>query len=253
FGRDLAYHYPTCDLLITAASYEVYRLNLNQGRFLNPISTDATSGVNVCAINPAHQLFGFGTQDGVVEFWDPRSRSRVGLLAPSFPVEESNEQGFQVTAMSYRNDGLSLAVGTSSGHILLYDLRSSSPWLVKDHQYGDGGRGKVISADCKIMKIWDRENAKLISNPFAYTEYREKVIKEKLEAKRESRIRATKQLPKVNKDLANRLLRSSEKKKKGAQEATTLLQDKRFIELFTNPEYEVDKNTTEYQLSHPTE
>ncbi|CAG8680784.1 10768_t:CDS:10, partial [Cetraspora pellucida] len=375
FGRDLAYHYPTCDLLITAASYEVYRLNLNQGRFLNPISTDATSGVNVCIINPAHQLFGFGTQDGVVEFWDPRSRSRVGLLAPSSPVEDSNEQGFQVTAMAYRHDGLSLAVGTSTGHILLYDLRSSSPWLVKDHQYGypiktinwydnatgDGGRGKVISADCKIMKIWDRENgahftsvepntdindvcvvpdsglifmanegiqigayyvpslgpaprwcsfldnlteemeenpqpniyddykfvtrkelsnlgmdhligtnvmkpymhgffvdlrlyeqAKLISNPFAYAEYREKVIKEKLEAKRESRIRATKQLPKVNKDLANRLLHSSEKKKKGGQDATNLLQDKRFIELFTNPEYEVDKNTTEYQMSHPT-
>ncbi|KAF0427259.1 WD40 repeat-like protein [Gigaspora margarita] len=375
FGRDLAYHYPTCDLLITAASYEVYRLNLNQGRFLNPISTDATSGVNVCVINPAHQLFGFGTQDGVVEFWDPRSRSRVGLLAPSFPVDESNVQEFQITTMSYRNDGLSLAVGTSTGHILLYDLRSSSPWLVKDHQYGypiksinwydnttgDGGRGKVISADSKIMKIWDRENganftsvepntdindvcvvpdsglifianegiqigayyipslgpaprwcsfldnlteemeenpqpniyddykfvtrkelsslgmdhligtnvmkpymhgffvdlrlyeqAKLISNPFAYAEYRERVIKEKLEAKRESRIRATKKLPKVNKELASRLLHSPEKKKKGIQGTSNLLQDERFIELFTNPEYEVDKNSTAYQLSHPS-
>ncbi|CAG8533303.1 12830_t:CDS:10 [Dentiscutata erythropus] len=375
FGRDLAYHYPTCDLLITAASYEVYRLNLNQGRFLNPISTDATSGVNVCVINPAHQLFGFGTQDGVVEFWDPRSRSRVGLLSPSFPIDESNVQEFQITAMSYRNDGLSLAVGTSTGHILLYDLRNSSPWLVKDHQYGypikninwydnttgDGGRGKVISADSKIMKIWDRENganftsvepntdindvcivpdsglifianegiqigayyipslgpaprwcsfldnlteemeenpqpniyddykfvtrkelsslgmdhligtnvmkpymhgffvdlrlyeqAKLISNPFAYAEYRERVIKEKLEAKRESRIRVTKKLPKVNKELASRLLHSSDKKKKGSQGMTNILQDERFTELFTNPEYEVDKDSIAYQLTHPS-
>ncbi|CAG8567946.1 5247_t:CDS:10 [Gigaspora rosea] len=355
FGRDLAYHYPTCDLLITAASYEVYRLNLNQGRFLNPISTDATSGVNVCVINPAHQLFGFGTQDGVVEFWDPRSRSRVGLLAPSFPVDESNVQEFQITTMSYRNDGLSLAVGTSTGHILLYDLRSSSPWLVKDHQYGypiksinwydnttgDGGRGKVISADSKIMKIWDRENGAnftsvepntdindvcvvpdsgliFIANegiqigayyipslgpaprwcsfldnlteemeenpqPNIYDDYKFVTRKElsslgmdhligtnvmkpymhgffvdlrlyeqKLEAKRESRIRATKKLPKVNKELASRLLHSSEKKKKGIQGTSNLLQDERFIELFTNPEYEVDKNSTAYQLSHPS-
>ena len=74
--------------------------------------------------------------------------------------------------MEYRNDGLSLAAGTSTGHILLYDLRSSKPWLVKDHQYdypikklfwyddviGDKGNAKVISADCKIIKIWDKDN-----------------------------------------------------------------------------------------------
>lgn len=149
----------------------MYRLNLCQGRFLNPISTDATSGVNVGAINPAHQLYGFGTEDGRVEFWDPRSRARIGILAPSFP-NEFNNQSFSVTSLEYRNDGLSLAVGTSTGHILLYDLRSSKPWLGKDHQYGypiknikwydevtgDKGRNKVISADCKIIKIWDKEN-----------------------------------------------------------------------------------------------
>ncbi|CAB4428976.1 unnamed protein product [Rhizophagus irregularis] len=33
FGRDLVYHYPSCDLLIGASSHEVYRLNLNQGDF----------------------------------------------------------------------------------------------------------------------------------------------------------------------------------------------------------------------------
>ncbi len=74
--------------------------------------------------------------------------------------------------MEYRNDGLSLAVGTSTGHILLYDLRSSKPWLVKDHQYGypikklfwyddvigDKGNSKIISTDCKIIKIWDKDN-----------------------------------------------------------------------------------------------
>lgn len=30
FGRDLAYHYPSCDLLAVGASREIYRLNLEQ-------------------------------------------------------------------------------------------------------------------------------------------------------------------------------------------------------------------------------
>ncbi|CAG8473713.1 11275_t:CDS:2 [Funneliformis mosseae] len=372
FGRDLVYHYPSCDLLVGASSHEVYRLNLSQGRFLNSFSTDSTMGVNVTIINPAHQLFGFGTEDGTIELWDPRSRSRIGLLAPQLPLSASSSMSLnnslQVTAMEYRNDGLSLAVGTSTGHILLYDLRSSKPWLVKDHQYGypikklswyddvmgDRGKSKIISADCKIMKIWDKDNganftsiepntdindfcvvpdsglifvpnegiqigayyipslgpaprwcsfldnlteemeenpqpniyedykfvtrkeltslgmdhligtnvlkpymhgffmdlqlyekAKLIANPFAYADYRERIIKEKLEKERGSRIRVKRKLPKVNKELANRLLKFSEKKKddkrQGEDSASAIvnddainpLKDNRFNELFT--------------------
>ncbi|RUS12563.1 hypothetical protein BC937DRAFT_87516, partial [Endogone sp. FLAS-F59071] len=154
FGRDLSYHFPTCDLLVVGAGPEVYRLNLDQGRFLNPLLTDSNSGINVCEINPAHQLFGFGTAEGTVEFWDPRSRSRVGVLTPVVTTYEgANAADLEITALKYRNDGLSLA-------------------LVKDHQYGyeirslswhDGGQsggegGKVIVADKKIIKIWDRNH-----------------------------------------------------------------------------------------------
>lgn len=176
FGRDLAYHFPSCDLLVGAAGSEVYRLNLEQGRFLNPIQTDSDLGVNCTEVNPAHQLFGFGTASGTVEFWDPRSRSRVGVVQPQVPATfgSTDATALEVSALKFRHDGLSLAVGTNTGHTLLYDLRSSMPWLVKDHQYGfpikslnwhDGisassseGSGKVIVADCKIVKIWDRLN-----------------------------------------------------------------------------------------------
>ena len=67
-GRDLAYHYPSCDLLISAAGSEVYRLNLSQSRFLNSLAASANLGVNVCEVSPAHQLFGFDTAEGAVEF-----------------------------------------------------------------------------------------------------------------------------------------------------------------------------------------
>jgi ribosome biogenesis protein ENP2 len=33
-------------------------------------------------------------------------------------------------------DGLNLAVGTSTGLVLMYDIRSNKPMLTKDHMYG---------------------------------------------------------------------------------------------------------------------
>ncbi|OZJ04886.1 hypothetical protein BZG36_02508 [Bifiguratus adelaidae] len=375
FGRDLAYHFPTCDLLVVGASEEVYRLNLDQGRFLKPLVTESTAGINTCDINPLHQLFSFGTSSGTVEFWDPRSRSRVGLLTPQvasfdYPIGE----GIEITAFKYREDGLNFAVGTSTGHTLLYDLRSSQPTLIKDHQYGfpikslhfhegatDEGYGKVIAADRKIIKIWDRlngkhftsvepptdindvcpvgnsgllftanegiqmgsyyipqlgpaprwasflenlteemeenpqsnvyddykfvtrkelaalnmehligsnvlkaymhgffvdlrlyEKAKLIANPFAYEDYKKRVVHEKLEKERESRIRSKAKLPKVNRNLAKQLLDEKEAgNKKKSNDAAKVLEDSRFADMFADPDFEVDETAQEYKLLHP--
>lgn len=41
-----------------------------------------------------------------------------------------------MSSLEYDVDGLTYGVGTSSGHCLLYDLRSSRPLVVKEHQYG---------------------------------------------------------------------------------------------------------------------
>ncbi|KAI7874842.1 WD40 repeat-like protein, partial [Lichtheimia hyalospora FSU 10163] len=369
-GRDLAYHYPSCDLLVSASTNEVYRLNLELGRFSTPIQTDGTEGVNCAEINPAHQLFGFGTANGTVELWDPRSKARVGLLndikIPASVVDEYNKDPMQISALKFRNDGLTMAAGTSTGHTLLYDLRSSVPYLIKDHQYGlpinnihfhEGGETpRVIVSDKKVIKIWDRNNgkhftsiepetdindvcvveqsgllftaqegiqmgayyvpqlgpaprwasfldniteemeenpnrdiydeykfvtrkelsalgldhlmgtnvlkaymhgffvdlrlyeqAKLIANPFAYDEYKQKTVRDKIEKERGSRIRVNTKLPAVNKEVAKSLLESSKKKKNG----TEVLQDDRFKEMFADPEFQVDTESKEYQLLHP--
>lgn len=168
FGRDLAYHYPSCDLYLVGASSEVYRLNLEQGRFLNSLQTNAVE-VNTCDINPVHQLFAAGTAEGQVECWDPRSRSRVGLLdiGMSGLHQTSLNQVPAVTTLLFR-DGLTMGLGTSTGHVLLYDLRSTKPLIVKDHQYGlpiksiafQDRLDVVLSVDSKILKIWDRETGK---------------------------------------------------------------------------------------------
>lgn len=380
YGRDLAYHFPSCDLLVGASTQEVYRLNLDQGRFLKSIQTDATEGINCIEINPAHQLFGFGTANGTVELWDPRSRARVGLLpqieVPAQMSLDDQQEPLQVTALKFRSDGLTMAVGTTTGHTLLYDLRSSVPYLCKDHQYGlpiksihfhdtASGSSKVVVADCKIVKIWDRANgkhftsiepetdindvclvensgllftaqegiqmgayyipqlgpaprwasfldnlteemeenpnkdvydeykfvtrkeltmlgldhligtnvlkaymhgffidlrlyekAKLIANPFAFEEYKQQKVREKIEKERESRIRAKNRLPAVNKKIAQRIMeqqQQQQQKKEGEKSATASnpLVDERFRDMFADPDFQIDEESQEYQLLHP--
>ncbi|XP_035255278.1 nucleolar protein 10 [Anguilla anguilla] len=173
FGRDFSYHYPSCDLYFVGASSEVYRLNLEQGRFLNSLQTDAVEN-NVCDINPVHQLFATGTAEGKVECWDPRTRGRVGILdcALSSVTEGTEVEGLpSISALKF-NGTLNMAVGTSTGQVLLYDLRSSCPLLVKDHYYGlpikslnfQNQLDLVLSADSKIIKIWNRDTGKLFSS-----------------------------------------------------------------------------------------
>ncbi|XP_051579159.1 nucleolar protein 10 [Myxocyprinus asiaticus] len=173
FGRDFSYHYPSCDLYFVGASSEIFRLNLEQGRFLNSLKTDAAE-INVCDINPVHHLFAAGTLEGRVDCWDPRVRSRVGVLdcALSSITDGTEVNGLpSVSALKF-NGSLGMAVGTSTGQILIFDLRSSRPLLVKDHYYGlpikalhfHDPLDLVLSTDSKIIKMWNRDNGKVFSS-----------------------------------------------------------------------------------------
>jgi ribosome biogenesis protein ENP2 len=153
------------------------------------------AGVNAIDINPAHGLWAFGIDgNGTVEFWDPRSRSSLGVLALPHSrlvplgtvgrtvlpgVDGDVSPGLSVTALASRSDGLSYAVGTSTGHTLLYDIRSRQPFATKDQGYGlpvkrvswiEGGAkiagdGLIVSADKKVIKIWDRNNVRFVCLP----------------------------------------------------------------------------------------
>jgi len=171
FGRDLAYNPVNCDCYVVGAGSDVHRLNLEQGRFLQPFTTQSL-GLNVCKVNPEHQLMVCGSNEGRIEAWDPRSRQRAATLDSAFSLIqgdhlESNDQIPQITSLAFR-DGLNMGVGTSTGHILLYDIRSSRPLLVKDHYYGipikklffHSTLDQVVSLDAKSVKIWDRATGK---------------------------------------------------------------------------------------------
>lgn len=416
FGRAMSYRKSNCDLYVGASGNEIYRLNLDQGRFMTPLELGSEiTGCNCLDINPAHELLGFGLENNTVQFWDPRSRSRLLQLS----MENSDSVGDSsmgigggITSLKFNDDGLSMAVGTSSGEIVLYDLRSPNPLLRKEQGYGlpvnnliwingldrDGSDSttRILSADKKIAKIWDVESgkpftsfepsvdindvahipetgmfflanegmplhtyfipslgpapswcsfienvteeleeapvtsvydnfkfvtkkelaglglghllgtnvvrsymhgyfidirlyeqAKLISNPFAYHEHREREIKKKIDKERESRIRTSSKLGvKINQGLAEKLAKAAEKKaKKAVREARMKakakaaeasedvdsdaeivqevlvsnsgksdknLLDSRFKSVFEDVDFEVDENTVEFQQLNPT-
>ena len=164
------------------SSHEIWRLNLEQGRFLAPMESAESESFNVCDVNPAHGLLAFAGDSGTVECYDPRTRGRAAVLdvagaIPRWELAVDDDgvavEGAGVTALRFGNDGLTMGVGTTTGHCLLYDLRSAAPYVTKYHQNatpivsvrfheGSGAAGaadakpRVLSADRRAVKAWDK-------------------------------------------------------------------------------------------------
>ena len=136
-----------------------------------PLATGA-SGINTVCVAPTHGMLALGTADGAVQCWDPRQRSLLGAVSPheSLGPEAAGSAPPEVTAMRFAPGGLQLSVGTASGHVAIYDIRRGAPLLVKDHQYGlpirdiKYHRGHVVSADAKIIKLWEAASGKVFTN-----------------------------------------------------------------------------------------
>jgi len=187
YGRDLRYDKRSAEALIpavgvnTIGSGEVYRLNLEMGRYMKPYQVDVggddmasagggslqggihTGSVNTAAIaEDSHNLLAFGTSIGTVELWDSRSKGKIGILT---------RHGGEITALDFDRSGLSLATGSSEGLIQIFDLRKPIPLLRKDQGYGypiqnlmhlttSSHERKILSSDKRIIKIWDEEDGK---------------------------------------------------------------------------------------------
>jgi ribosome biogenesis protein ENP2 len=177
-GRDMAYHAATCELLICGSSNELYRFDLEAGIFRKPIeSASETSAANVIRVNPIHQLWAMGCENGFVECIDPRSRKIAGLTDACDHINKFVRNSLtlsrQVRRLEYDpSNGVTMAVGTDVGHVALFDLRKSGCVTVKDHRYESpivalqfhDLTKNVISADERIVKIWDRESCDTLVN-----------------------------------------------------------------------------------------
>jgi ribosome biogenesis protein ENP2 len=102
------------------------------------------------------------------------------------------------------------------------------------------------------INLYNRVRA--VANPFEYEEYRKKKLKEKINAKRASRIAPKEKRAKaaVNPELADRLLGKADDSTKAGKFANKMLQDDRFGNLFNNPDYQINENDDDFKLRNPS-
>lgn len=171
-GRDFCYDYQNCIMYSCGASCDIFRLNLDIGAFEDSLESDK-SGFNSCITNSDLQLTLGGSVDGTIECWDSRvSHTETmksfdcSLFSPY--LTDSDHDIPSITSMKFK-DNLNLAVGTLTGQIFLFDIRTNKPYTIKDHYFGlpiktlDFHSGSnehdlVMSLDEKVLKLWDRNN-----------------------------------------------------------------------------------------------
>ena len=175
FGRAMAYEPTTCELLIAAKGNNVYRLNLEEGKFSEPWTFEPSNVSASCiTVSSIHPLAAVGCDDGIVRFWDTRSVENVRPFLSLDVTSATAGYGYtdetaynsykpgEITSLAFDPTGLFIAAGTSGGLVVLYDLRSSRPLHVMEHKHGmpihtikfHPGSGTISSSDEKLVKIW---------------------------------------------------------------------------------------------------
>lgn len=92
--------------------------------------------------------------------------------------------------------------------------------------------------------------AKSAVEPFAFEKYRKEKIRQQIEADRPNRLQIKTKLPKVNQELALKVM-DEEKSKKKKLAGPSLLEDSRFKSMFENPDFAIDKSAEQYKMLAP--
>ena len=93
-----------------------------------------------------------------------------------------------------------------------------------------------------------------MNDPFNFDEFKQRKIKEKIEKERENRVKINRKLPVVNTELAKRLIEDKQEllvKNKTKIKTTNILEDNRFAELFTDPNFQINQDSEEFRLLNP--
>lgn len=122
-------------------------------------------------------MMAVGSENGTVSFYDTRTAGDGNKVVTNpFTTlnvgKDTEGLGFaddkgvrnlrEVSSLAFSTSGVYMAFGTTSGCVALYDIRSSKPLHVKEHQYGlpihtvrfhEPSR-TVMSGDEKIIKCW---------------------------------------------------------------------------------------------------
>lgn len=171
-GRDFCYDYQNCNIFSCGASCDIFKLNLDIGAFEDSLTSDK-QGFNSCVTNGDIQLTLGGSVEGTIECWDSRVSNTQVIKSfdccPFSPYHSDSELDVPaITTMKFK-DHLNLGVGTQTGQIFLFDLRTNKPYTIKDHYFGlpiktvdfhstSNELDLVLSQDDKVLKLWDRND-----------------------------------------------------------------------------------------------
>lgn len=95
--------------------------------------------------------------------------------------------------------------------------------------------------------------AKAVVEPFAFDRFRKEKVRQEIESERKSRLQIESKLPKVNKELALKIMDEQANPSNSAKQRNmpSLLQDTRFKAMFENSDFAVNKEAEEYRLLAP--
>lgn len=101
----MVYQPHSCDLVAVGASNEIYRLNLDLGRF-NTTMISESPEINCVDYSSDLNVIATGGIDGRVEFWNMESKNKVCGLAPKGVEDE------EITTVRFEPNSLNFALGT---------------------------------------------------------------------------------------------------------------------------------------------
>lgn len=175
FGRDLIYDKNEAELLSCGTGNEIYRLNLQEGRFMKPMETNI-DGINSIRINSNLNILGCVGSYGKMEIWDIRSRNKIAYL----PLEEDLNIINDSKNLFFGNDELTsiefndfyMAIGNKLGTVKMMDLRNNKPLYTIKHPYKKpvhtlkfhNSSTSIASVDCKMIKFTNYKTGNIISN-----------------------------------------------------------------------------------------
>lgn len=165
FGRTMLYDEERCCLYVGGSSNEIYRVDLEEGIFQEPLNS-GLEHVNCLAKNPALPLMAAAGENGIVELWDLRDTAAPCTKLMCFMDGDDDTNGRDATCVAFSSCGMKMAVGMASGVVRVYDIRSKKPICERDHYNGlpiqsvqfhsrsQMQKEMVVSCDKKGVKFW---------------------------------------------------------------------------------------------------